>query len=206
MSGGSATPEGTLSIAGHECKVVFNIQAGLPVVFLHGSSYSSDIWERLKVTDFLAEKKIPFLALNMPYGSKSYCKPKTRNMEVNISVAKESILQVFGHASPILVGSSVGGHIALEYAARYAVKGLLLTSPVNSLAQMLERAYPRFTFPTTIIYGSEDEIVPLKEMKLLAGKLQSSRLKIYESAGHSAYIKYPDKFKQDLLDLYLAAK
>jgi pimeloyl-ACP methyl ester carboxylesterase len=198
-------PEKTLNIGKHECKIIYHIDSGTPVVFLHGFSYSGDIWQKLTVTDFLKENKISFLLLNMPYGAKSDCQPKTKDIEVNLNVARESILSIFGLATPVLVGSSLGGFVGLNYAARYPVKGLLLNSPVRTQNENLLPKYHTFNFPVTIIRGTRDIVVSKEEMETLVSKLPNSELKTYESAGHSAYAKYPNKFKQDLLELYRKA-
>ena len=84
-----------------------------------------------------------FLALDMPYWLKSECKPKTRFTEVNINVVNEVDLQVFGSVSSILVGPSLGGHIALQYAVRFLVKSLLLVAPVRVFEAALAETYDR---------------------------------------------------------------
>ncbi len=198
--------EKTISKASYECKILYSDAEGTPIIFLHGYSYSSDIWQRLGIISFLEEKKIPFMALNLPYGEKSHCHPKTRKVETNIAVAREAITHIFGSKLPILVGSSLGAHISLQYATCNSVRGLVLNSPTRTQSEELRLFYPKFTFPVTIVYGSKDVIVGLDEMKSLAKQLPNSKLKIYELAGHSAYIKYPDRFKTDLLELYKAAK
>lgn len=124
--------EKTLTAAEHKCPALYSNVPGVPIVFLHGFSYTMDIWQRIGVTDLLIEKHLPFLALDMPYGLKSRCQPKTRNPEVNLTVAAEAIKNVFGSAVPVLVGASVGGHIALRYAAKFPVKGLFLIAPARA--------------------------------------------------------------------------
>jgi pimeloyl-ACP methyl ester carboxylesterase len=147
-------------------------------------------------------KTTPFLALDMPYGLRSRCKPKTRNTETNIAVIKEATQSTFGTVPPILVGASLGGHIALNYAARSLVKALFLLAPVRTLQEGLLQAYSQFDFPVRIIIGSEDRIASSEELRELAGKLPNGTLIIYEKAGHSAYLTFPERFSRDLLELY----
>ncbi len=198
--------EKLLSVADHRCWAIFNITSGIPIVFLHGYSFTSDVWRRTGVTELLKEKNVSFLAIDMPYGAKSDCQPKTRDAEINVAVIRDAILKIFGFLAPVLVGASLGGHMALEYAERFPVKGLLLTSPVDALEEKLVQAYKKFSFPVRIIYGSEDNVVSLEQMRNLADKLPNSKLKIYESAGHAAYLSHPDRFKRDLLELYVQAE
>jgi pimeloyl-ACP methyl ester carboxylesterase len=198
--------EKNLQSAGHKCKAIVNHAAGVPVVFLHGLSYTREVWQRIGITELLKEKHVPFLALDMPYGLKSECVPKTRDAQKNVSVAREAIESTFGKENPVLVGASVGGNIALNYAARFPVKGLLLVAPARALEETLTQSYGNFKFPVRIIWGSEDNIISGEEMRTLSDKLPNAKLVTYEGAGHSAYINQPDRFKRDLLELYAAAE
>jgi pimeloyl-ACP methyl ester carboxylesterase len=143
--------EKMLQLQGYKCRVLINRTEGVPVVFFHGLSYSSEVWVRIGVTDLLENKKIPFLALDMPYGIKSECKPKTRSTKKNLDFARACIKSIFGREKPLLVGASMGGNIALNYASIYAVQGLLLISPGRSLSEELVSSYPNFDFPVRII-------------------------------------------------------
>ena len=175
-------------------------------MFLHGFSYTSGVWQRINVTELLTEKQLPFMALDMPYGLKSKCQPKTHDTETNVNVAHEAVKSVFGSAVPVLVSASVGGHVALSYATRFPVKGLLLVAPGRALEKSLVHAYAEFRFPVRIIWGSEDNIISGEDMRTLAGLLPNAKLVVYEGAGHSAYLAQPDKFKRDLLELYALAE
>ncbi len=198
--------EKTLQVAGHKCKAIINHAEGVPIVFMHGFSYTSDVWQRISVTKLLKEKNIPFLALDMPYGLKSECQPKTHSTETNVAVAKAAVENVFGSTVPVLVGASIGGNISLKYAAQFPVKGLLLIAPARALEETLLNAYGKFKFPVRIIWGSEDNIISGEEMRTLTDKLPNAKLVTYEGAGHSAYVSQPDRFKRDLLELYAYAE
>jgi pimeloyl-ACP methyl ester carboxylesterase len=180
--------------------------SGTPIVFLHGLSYTAEIWQRISVLDLLKKKNVPFLALDMPYGMKSQCQPKTRNPEKNIAYLNEAVKVVFGDVVPVLVGASIGGNMALRYAAKFPVKGLLLVGPARVLESDLVEIYGKFKFSTTIIWGSQDTIIASEDMRVLAEKLPNARLIVYDGAGHSAYKDQSDKFKHDLLELYANAK
>jgi pimeloyl-ACP methyl ester carboxylesterase len=199
--------EKILTFAGHKCRVIINQVGGVPVVFLHGYSYNSSIWQRLSVTELLMAKHLPFLALDMPYGLKSECQPKTQDPEVNVAVAQTAVENVFGSVAPVLVGASLGGHIAIKYAVRFPVRGLLLVAPAHAFEEeALVQAYGKFKFPVRIIWGSEDHIISGEEMRTLSDKMPNAKLVTYEGAGHSAYNNQPDRFKRDLLELYASAE
>ena len=179
-----------------------NRASGVPIVFLHGYSYTNEVWRKIGILAVLEETNIPFLALDMPYGIKSRCKPKTRNMATSVALIKEVVQSVFGTASPILVGASLGGHVALNYAAVFPVKALFLSAPVRTLQENLLQAYNQFKFPVHVIIGSEDKIASPEELRELTEKLPDGKLTVYENTGHSAYLAFPDRFKRDLLELY----
>ena len=196
----------TLTATGYKCRAIVNNTKGVPIVFLHGLSYTVDVWTRIGVTNLLADKHVPFLALDMPYGMRSECQPKTRSPEKNVVFAKQTVENIFANKVPVLVGASIGGHIALKYASEFAVKGLLLVAPARALEDDFVRSFSKFKFPVRIIWGTEDNIISGEEMRVLAQKLPDAKLVTYEGAGHSAYVNQPDRFKRDLLELYAAAE
>jgi pimeloyl-ACP methyl ester carboxylesterase len=198
--------EKTLTAAKHKCQALYYAAPGTPIVFLHGLSYTLDIWEQIGVTELLTEKHVPFLALDMPYGLRSKCQPKTRNPETNVSVAAEAVKRLFGSTVPVLVGASIGGHIALRYATRFPVKGLLLVAPSRALTEDLLQSYENFSFPVKIIWGSQDNVISGEEMRTLSDKLPNAKLLVYNGASHSAYKDEPEQFKRDLLEFYANAE
>ncbi len=198
--------ERILTVAGCKCPALYYTTSGVPVIFLHGLSYTSDIWQRIGVTDMLMKKRIPFLAPDMPYGLKSQCQPKTRNPEKNIAFVNEAAKSVFSSEVPVIVGASIGGNLALRYATQFPVKGLLLVAPARALAPDLVQFFSQFKFSTTIVWGSEDNIVASEDMRTLADKLPNAKLVVYDGANHSAYKDDPERFKHDLLELYANAE
>ncbi len=189
-----------------KCRAFVNHVVGSPIVFLHGLSYTSEIWQRIGVFEVLKEKQVPFLALDMPYGIKSECHPKTRNEASNVAFARDALVSNFGAKVPILVGASMGGHIALKYATQFPVKGMLLIGPGRALDDELGKPFPQFKFPVRIIWGTTDNIISGEDMRTLSGKLPNAKLVTYEGAGHAAYVSQPERFKHDLMELYAMAE
>ena len=194
--------ERTLNLTGYKCQALSYTAQGVPLVFLHGLSFTTSIWQRIGIPNLLVIKHVPFLALDMPYGLKTSCRPRTRNPETNVSFLAEAIQSVFGSAVPALVGASLGGYIALRYAAKFPVKGLFLVSPSSSLAEDLVESYLKFRLPVRIIWGSDDNIISEEEMRTLADKIPNAKLLIYNNASHAAYLDKPQLFKRDLLEFY----
>ena len=56
---------------------------------------------------------------------KANATPKHSDPQANVAFAAEAIQSIFGSEVPVLVGASLGGYIALNYAAAHPVKGLV---------------------------------------------------------------------------------
>jgi pimeloyl-ACP methyl ester carboxylesterase len=199
--------EKTLTVDGCKCQALYYKAPGTPIVFLHGLSYTIGVWQKIGITDVLMEKKVPFLALDMPYGLKSQCHPKTRDPQTNVNFTAGAVKQVFGIIEPVVVGASLGGYIALNYAAQFPVKGLFLVSPAHAFDNdVLVKAYGGFKFPVRIVWGSQDSVISGEEMRTLADKLPKAKMLVYNGAAHSAYVDQPEWFRRDLLELYANAE
>lgn len=150
---------------------------------------------------FLEEENIPFLALDMPYGMKSNCFPKVTNPDVSVEVVRDALHYMFGDEL-VIVGASLGGYMALKYAVKHPIKGLLLIAPVRTKEEGLMQTYNTMKMPVSIIYGTKDNIVSLDEMEELDYRLANSKLIMYENASHPAYLNNPENFKKELIELY----
>ena len=82
----------------------------------------------------------------------------------------------------------------------------MLVAPARVLEPDLVQVYSQFKFSTTIIWGSQDNIIASEDMRTLADKLPNAKLIVYDGANHSAYKDEPDRFKHDLLELYANAE
>mgnify|MGYP000722414946 CR=1 FL=1 len=179
------------------CRIIHFEREGFPVIFLHGYMFTSEVWREIGVLDVLEGRKIPFIAIDMPYGMKSSCRPKSKDAEDSVSIVKE----VVADSKPVIVGASLGGYIALRYATENPVKGLLLISPVRSLEEELLKGYDKLRGRVKIIYGQNDKIVPMEEMNRLSSILKAELI-VYEDSGHPAYLDQPLRFTEDLLQFY----
>jgi pimeloyl-ACP methyl ester carboxylesterase len=196
-----------LHIVDRECRALVSKESGTPIIFLHGFSYTSDIWRRIGLLNTLTEKKVPFLALDMPYGAKSACKPKSSDAEINVNFASEAFKKEFGpEKDPVIVGASFGGYIALRYATLNPVKALMLVSPTRTDKPQLVIAYKAFNFPVRIVWGPRDTIVSQEELREMVRRLPNAKISVYEGAGHAAYKDQPERFIKELFELYLQVK
>lgn len=62
------------------------------------------------------------------------------------------------------------------------------------------RAIRETTAPTTILWGGEDPIAPLRTGRLLAARMPDARLKVMEGVGHTPMLESPEAFRALLLE------
>ena len=138
---------------------------------------------------------------------KANATPKQRTPKPTSAFAAEAIKHIFGSEVPVLVGASLGGYIALNYAAAHPVKGLFLVAPAYAFENdELVKAYSGFNFPVRIVWGTNDTVISGEEMRTLTDKLPNAKMLAYNGAAHSAYNDQPEWFKRDLLVLYATAE
>ncbi len=182
------------------CRVISGQGAGKTMVFLHGYMFTGEVWKDIGLLSGLEENKIPFTAPDMPYGHHAKCQPKSSDPDDSINIVKE----ITGKTD-ILIGASMGGNIALRYAVKHPVGGLVLIAPVGSQSENLVKAYDALNAPVLIVYGEKDAIVEQHEMEDLSKQLNAP-LHIYEKAGHPAYLDLPEKFISDVMSFHSTVK
>ncbi len=173
----------------------------IPVVLLHGFSFTSDVWSEIGLLEAMCKNGIPFVAPDMPYGMKVKRSFKSRDPGKNVEALADA-LRALGLSEVYMVGASLGGYIALRYAvAMDSVRGFTLIAPVNSLEESIITYFKSNPVPVQVIYGSNDTIVSRSEIEEFA-RLVGGELVIYEDAPHPAYLKYPGRFIADVVKHY----
>lgn len=86
----------------------------------------------------------------------------------------------------ILIGSSLGGLMATLYAAKHPlkVKRLILLAPALTLPEFSDSSTEPIQIPTTIIHGTQDEILPLITVQNLAIKVFTNLTYIITKDNH----------------------
>ena len=188
--------EEAVPINGFECRIISSSGKGPCIVLLHGYMYSSDVWNDIGLLRLLEQKSIPFKAIDMPYGHKSECMPRSSNPEQNTQI----VASITGEDT-MLIGASLGGYIALKHCVTHPAAGLMLIAPVMSLQGDLVSRYDNISARTCLIYGENDNVVYRDEIKRL-GKLLKITPRIYEKAQHAAYMDQPERFKNEVVEFY----
>ncbi len=188
--------EEAVSINGFECRIISSSGRGPCIVLLHGYMYTSDVWNDIGLLRLLEQKNIPFKAIDMPYGHKSECIPRSSNPDQNAMIVAS-----MAPADAVLIGASLGGYIALKHCVAHPACGLMLIAPVMGLQGELASRYHDIAARICLIYGENDNVVYRDEIKRLARLLGISP-RIYEKAQHAAYVDQPERFKTDVIEFY----
>jgi len=98
----------------------------------------------------------------------------------------------------ILVGPSMGGRIALEFAIAHpdSIKALVVVGPVG--VEENRAGLSRITAPVLVIWGEEDQVSPIAHSETLLDELADARREIYPQAPHPCYLEQPDRWHASL--------
>ena len=193
-----------------------------PLVFIHGSGDSSQIWQS-QVEHFGTSCAFP---IDLPgHGERTDTLPPEVSVLDYARVAHEIIFQELRLKAPIIAGHSLGGAIALTMALEYAseLSGLILIGTgarLRVLPSILEEAQRasivtyrdwaacntfdimnklnEIRLPTLIICGADDRFTPVKYSQYMHDRIQDSTLCIISNAGHDVLREQPERVNQTI--------
>ncbi|RUM37351.1 MAG: alpha/beta hydrolase [Desulfobulbus sp.] len=153
------------------------------VLLLHGMKFSAATWDELSTLDLLAAAGCHCLALDMPgFGQSPVCESK------HDTVLSEFIRQ--GEISkPVLIGPSMGGRIALEFALNHPgiLGGMILVGAVG--VEENKDRLSQLDLPVLLLWGGEDQISPLENSDTLLAAVKGAN-----GAPHPCYLDQPETF------------
>lgn len=134
----------SVEIAGQRISYLETSGAGDAVIFVHGNSSSARTW--LPVLDGGFGQRFRCLALDLPgHGQSAPAGDVAAYSLPGYAAVLAGFARALGAARPVIVGWSLGGHIALEAAAALPeAAGLAIfgTPPIGSAAQLAEAFLP----------------------------------------------------------------
>lgn len=174
------------------------LEAGNPdaktIILLHGMKFQAATWQQLGTLEKLAAAGYHPLALDMPgFGGSAACEADP--VEVVADLVRQLELD-----RPVLIGPSMGGRIALEFALEHPgiLSGLILVGAVG-VAENKDRL-ATLDLPLLLIWGGEDTVSPLSNSELLLSRVQGARRLIVEGAPHPCYLDQPDIWHAAVLE------
>jgi len=166
------------------------LEAGNPddraVILLHGMKFQAATWQELGTLAKLADAGYHPLALDMPgFGGSPAC--ESDQVEVVADFIRQLELD-----RPVLIGPSMGGRIALEFALDHPgiLSGLVLVGAVG--VEENKDRLATLDLPVLLIWGGEDAISPLGNSELILDAVQGAKRLIIEGAPHPCYLDQPD--------------
>ena len=162
------------------------------VLLLHGMKFKADTWRDLRTLHELAEEGYHAVALDLPGFGKSPASEMTNEETLRAFIQAEQLDR------PILVGPSLGGKVALEFALAHPqlVSGLILVGAVG--VEENKDRLAKIKKPTLLIWGDEDAISPRANAELLAREIGNATLVIIENASHPCYLDQPDRWHKEI--------
>lgn len=92
--------------------------------------------------------------------------------------------------------------LAQNPGVRYALLGRYtqVEAGLGLVEHDFSRAIRETTAPTTVIWGGDDAIAPLRTGRLLAARLPDARLKVIDGVGHTPMLESPEAFRALLVE------
>lgn len=162
------------------------------VILLHGMKFQAETWRELGTLEVVAGLGRRVLAVDMPgFGKSPVC-------EVEPVEVLAQLLRHLGLEQAVIVGPSMGGRIALEFAIRHPqrIAGLVLVGAVG--VEENRAGLAAIVAPTLIVWGAEDQIAPLTNSDILLAGMKNATREVYPEAPHPCYLVQPDRWHASL--------
>lgn len=163
------------------------------VLLLHGGRYSSETWRRLGTLELLARKGYRAVALDLPGFGASGPTDLARDEFL------ASLLPLLAGGPVVVVSPSMSGTWSLPLVIKRPayVAGLVAVAPaaIDDYQERLRGSQ----VPALLVWGKDDDVIPLAQADLLAAALPKSRKVVLSGAGHACYLDRPDDFHRELL-------
>ena len=168
-------------------------KGGQEVLFLHGRAFQAKTWKDLGTLELLAEKDCCAVALDLPGWGQS---PEA---DFNAEQVVKSVIDSSQMKRPILVGPSMGGRIALEFAINnpQLVGGLILIGAVGIKENRSHLG--KLPQKTLLVWGENDHISDPANGKLLHSMVAGSQMAIIPDTKHACYTEKPADFHNLIL-------
>jgi abhydrolase domain-containing protein 14 len=171
------------------------------VLFLHGASFTGEVWVRTGILDHVAAGGHRAVAVDLP----GYGESDDTDLE-RPEFLRELIAEVDQGAGVVVVSPSMSGTFSLPLIVSdgaAAMAGFVPVAPVG-VPDFVAATSTVDGLPTLIVWGEDDDVVDRARADDLAAVLTESSVAIVPGAGHAAYDDDPTAFEA-VLDPFLDA-
>lgn len=186
----------TVNVGGQEVAYLESSGTGRPVLFAHGNSSSSGTWRGMLDGPF--GQRYRCLALDLPGHGASAPAPDPATYSLpGYATVLTGFAAGLGASDAVIVGWSLGGHIALEAATAMEELGTGDFTDEVTIVGALTR-------PLAIPHGEGEQLVNLAFIEQLTiPALWRGKVQVIPGAGHAAHQETPEAFS-DLLEQFIA--
>ncbi len=163
------------------------------LLLLHGARFSSDTWRTLGTIDKLTDAGYYVVALDLPGFGRS------QSVDIDRNVLLVTIMDALAIDKAVVVSPSMSGAFSFPLVIRATdrVLGFVPVAPGGIDANV--KALRKVSVPTLIVWGENDQIIPLEESVALTAAIPDSRRVVLRGASHPCYLDSPDEFHRELI-------
>lgn len=167
---------------------------GLPVVLLHGASFSAQTWQDIGTIDALAGAGYRAIAVDLPGFGKSESGGEDPKKWLG------ELFDALAIAKPVVVSPSMSGRYSLPLVTGQPdrVKAFVAVAPVAIMQYKDQLA--RITAAVLAVWGEHDRLIPQAEADLLVSSAKHGRKVIIPGGSHAPYMSDPAVWHRVLLE------
>lgn len=165
---------------------------GPVVLLLHGAKYGARTWEEIGTLAALADAGYHAVAIDWPGHGTS---PALERFTPSALLA--DVVDELGGSPVLLVAPSMSGRFGFDLIRRdpRRLAGFVPIAP----AGIRDERFLGVEFPTLILWGEADEVLPVLEARKLEALFPGCYLETFKSGSHACYLDDPARFHDLLL-------